>query len=145
VTSVVVSEGNGEWTEYAGGFTDMQVQRRSTEMPGTKTKSNSKRVSDLSGGVALTASSPSAKSVGTPKRKMTFKEKHALETLPKTIEKLTADAERIQVELDDATLYTRDRTKFEKLSAEAGKLREKLAQSEDEWLSLEMLKAEAEG
>jgi ABC transport system ATP-binding/permease protein len=146
VTSVIAAEGNGEWTEYAGGFSDMQMQRRSTEMPGTKTKSGAnKRGGDPAGGSTLAPSSPSAKSSGVPKRKLTFKEKHALETLPKTIEKLNADAERIQVQLDDPALYARDRAKFESLSAEAGKLRQALAAAEDQWLELEMLKGESEG
>src|SRR5204863_7601578 len=39
VTSIVVSEGNGSWIEYAGGYTDMLAQRAAAQLPvsGTKT------------------------------------------------------------------------------------------------------------
>ena len=144
VTSVIAAEGNGQWTEYAGGFSDMQMQRRTTEMLGTKTKPN-RRATESPGGIGLVPSSPSAKAAAAPKRKLTFKEKHALDTLPKTIEKLTADAARLQALLDDPALYNRDRAKFEQLSADAGRTRTALATAEDEWLDLEMARSGTDG
>ena len=144
VTSVIAAEGNGQWTEYAGGFSDMQMQRRTTEMPSTKTKSI-RRATESPGGIGLVPSSPSAKAAAAPKRKLTFKEKHALDTLPKTIEKLTADAARLQALLDDPALYNRDRAKFEQLSADAGRTRTALATAEDEWLDLEMARSGTDG
>ena len=144
VTSVIAAEGNGQWTEYAGGFSDMQMQRRTTEMPSTKTKSI-RRATESPGGIGLVPSSPSAKAAAAPKRKLSFKEKHALDTLPKTIEKLTADAARLQALLDDPALYNRDRAKFEQLSADAGRTRAALATAEDEWLDLEMARSGTDG
>src|SRR5262245_4440008 len=80
VTSVIAPEGDGRWIEYAGGYTDMLSQRgadlkREPVKAGTEEKKESK------------AGAPSTAG----KRKLNFKEKHALETLPKTIAKLQAE------------------------------------------------------
>ena len=58
------------------------------------------------------AASPS----GAPKRRLNFNEKHALETLPKTIAKLQADIAKHQRFLDDPDLYKKDRKKFDSAS-----------------------------
>ena len=79
------------------------------------------------------------------KRKLSFKDKHALETLPATMDKLTADIARIQEKLSDPALYTRDPAAFAKLTDAAGKAQADLAAAEEEWLRLEMLREEIEG
>jgi ATP-binding cassette subfamily F protein uup len=76
------------------------------------------------------------------KRRMTFKDKHALETLPKTIAALQVEANALQQKLSDPQLYARDRATFEKASSELGALQQKLAAAEEQWLALEMLREE---
>jgi ATP-binding cassette subfamily F protein uup len=71
---------------------------------------------------------------------MGFKEKHALETLPKTIAALQAEADAHQAKLADPGLYARDRAAFERTSAALGELLRKIAAAEDEWLALEILR-----
>ena len=76
VTGVIVPEGDGRWIEYAGGYSDMLAQRGADltrEAP--KADARQSRPSRT----ASTGAAPRAK------RRMTFKDKHALETLPKTI------------------------------------------------------------
>ena len=131
VASVIASEGDGRWVEYAGGYSDMLAQRRDV-LPAAKPATKSK--SEEAGARA-----------GQPKRKLSFKEKHALETLPKTIETLIRDAEGWQKKLDDPALFARDRAAFEAASAALGALRKKIAVAEDKWVELEMLRAELEG
>ena len=46
---------------------------------------------------------------------MTFKDKHALETLPKTIAALQEELRKLQNKLDDPQFYARDRSGFEKV------------------------------
>jgi hypothetical protein len=79
-----------------------------------------------------------------PKRKLSFNEKHALETLPKKMETLQADIARLQRVLDDPDLYTRDRRKFDDTSAAIAKAHEELSAAEERWLELEMLREEIE-
>jgi ATP-binding cassette subfamily F protein uup len=86
------------------------------------------------------AAAPSA----TPKRRLNFNEKHALQTLPKTIEKLQAEIARQQNVLDDPDLYARDRKKFDQASAAMATAHQELAAAEDRWLELEVLREEIE-
>jgi ATP-binding cassette subfamily F protein uup len=136
VTSVIAAEGDGRWVEYAGGYTDMLAQRGAVPVPTAKTAK-----------VVEPASEPPAKAapVTPAKRRLSFKERHALETLPRTIEALTARAAALQGKLEAPGFYARDRAGFEAVSAELGAIRTQLTTAEDEWLTLEMLRAELEG
>jgi ATP-binding cassette subfamily F protein uup len=134
VTSVIVPEGNGRWIEYAGGYTDMLAQR------GADLKREPAKPADEERKETRAAASPSA----TPKRRLNFNEKHALETLPKTMTKLQAEIARQQKMLDDPDLYTRDRKKFDRASAAIATAQQELATAEDRWLELEVLREEIE-
>src|SRR4051794_14262631 len=107
VTSVIVPEGNGRWIEYAGGYSDMLAQR------GADLKRETLRTApgDESNGPKLALPSKAAK------RRLSFHEKHALETLPKTIAKLQAEIAKQQRVLGDPDLYSNDRGKFDAVSA----------------------------
>ena len=76
---------------------------------------------------------------------MTFKDKHALETLPKTIAALQAEAEALQAKLDDPQFYARDRAGFEKVTTDLGETQRKIAAAEEQWLELEILREEFAG
>ena len=136
VTSVIVPEGNGRWIEYAGGYSDMLAQRgadlkRETAKTVVATKGRRRE-----GGQGASSSAP--------KRRLNFNEKHALETLPKTIAKLQAEIEKHRLALDDPDLYGRDRKKFDQASAAMTKAQEELQAAEDKWLELEVLREEIE-
>ncbi len=132
VTSVIVPEGDGRWTEYAGGYTDMLAQRGEDL---TRTKPAKAK-----------ADRPDPERVPTPaaarKRKLSFNEKHALETLPKTIADLEAQARTLQKQLDDASLFVRDRAAFDKATQALGEVQTRLADAEERWLALEILREE---
>jgi ATP-binding cassette subfamily F protein uup len=134
VTSVIAPEGNGRWIEYAGGYTDMLAQRGA----------------DLKREVAKPAAAAADKEIktaaasATPRRRLNFNEKHALETLPKTIAKLQAAIAKQQKLLDDPDLYAKDRKKFDEASAAIATAQQELAAAEDRWLELEVLREEIE-
>jgi ATP-binding cassette subfamily F protein uup len=132
VTSVIVPEGDGRWTEYAGGYTDMLAQRGEDL---TRTKP-AKAKADRS----------DPERVPTPaaarKRKLSFNEKHALETLAKTLADLEAQARPLQKQLDDASLFVRDRAAFDKATQALGEVQTRLADAEERWLALEILREE---
>src|SRR5690349_838636 len=77
VTSVIAPEGNGKWIEYAGGYSDMLSQR------GADLKREAVKAAAVERDKAATNGAAS----GAPKRRLSFNDKHALETLPKTIAK----------------------------------------------------------
>jgi ATP-binding cassette subfamily F protein uup len=87
---------------------------------------------------------PKAVASGTAKRRLNFNEKHALETLPKTIAKLQAEIAKQRRHLDDPDLYRKDRKKFDKASDALTTAQKELQEAEDKWLELEMLREEIE-
>jgi ATP-binding cassette subfamily F protein uup len=135
VNAVILSEGNGQWTEYAGGYSDMLAQRgqgaASKKPPRPKT---------VAGKVPSPA--PDAK---TGKRRLSFHEKHALETLPQQIAKLQGRIGQLQQRLDDPNLYARDREQFGEISNSLAAAQLELAAAEEKWLKLEILREEIEG
>ncbi|HEY0850627.1 MAG TPA: ATP-binding cassette domain-containing protein [Bradyrhizobium sp.] len=135
VTSVIVPEGNGRWIEYAGGYSDMLLQR------GADLKREHAKAAPA---VEEKRDTRPAASSAAPKRRLSFNEKHALETLPKTIEKLQAEIAKQQRLLDDPDLYRKDRGKFDEASAAIATAQNELAAAEDRWLELEVLREEIE-
>ncbi|WP_445487509.1 ABC-F family ATP-binding cassette domain-containing protein [Rhodopseudomonas sp. RCAM05734] len=138
VTSVIVPEGNGKWQEYAGGYTDMLTQR------GADLKREAKTAAD-----AVSAKSGGGKSNGAAakpaaKKKMNFKDKHLLDTLPKAISGFQAEIAKQQRHLDDPNLYKKDRKKFDTVSAALAAAQKGLAEAEEKWLELETLREEIE-
>jgi len=79
------------------------------------------------------------------KRRLSFKEKHALETLPGRIAELEAQITKVQAVMDDPELFRRDPARFEAATAKLGELQLALNQAEEQWLELEMLREELEG
>jgi ATP-binding cassette subfamily F protein uup len=137
VTSVLAAEGDGRWTEYAGGYSDMLSQRRERlpERSVPRASPRSERV----------VPPPTERSPVQPKRKLSFREKHALETLPGTIEALHAEVAALRERLADPTRFERDVAALSRTAAELDSAERKLASAEDEWLALEMLREEIEG
>jgi ATP-binding cassette subfamily F protein uup len=140
VGSVIVPEGDGRWTEYAGGYADMLTQRGSDLWW---------RRGEGAGKPAAKSSKPKDKLASAPRKperkKLSFKQKHALETLPARIEALHADIAALQDRLSDPGLYARDVKAFERTSAKLAEAQAALHAAEEEWFELEMLREEIEG
>jgi ABC transport system ATP-binding/permease protein len=131
--SVVVAEGEGRWVEYAGGYSDMVAQRGFGLGPAVKPKAAEKKPARVE--------TPRAE----PKRRLSFKEKHALETLPEKMEKLRAAAAKLHDILADHELYARDPKRFNDATALLARTEAELASAEDQWLELEILREELGG
>ena len=134
VTSVIAPDGHGRWIEYAGGgYSDMLAQRGS----------DLKREAAKAPVIEQKQAKPAAPSP-LPKRRLSFNEKHALETLPKRIAALQADIAGRQRLLDDPDLYRKDRKTFDEVSLAVARAQEELTAAEDRWLELEVLREEIE-
>jgi ATP-binding cassette subfamily F protein uup len=133
VNSVIAPEGNGRWTEYAGGYSDM-IAQRGGDLAGRKIEREAPKAER-----APAADAPKQK------RKLSFNEKYALENLPKQMAKLETDMKALQVKLDDPQLYARDRKAFDDATAKLATVQTELHEAEEKWLALEMLREEIEG
>ncbi len=139
VSSVIASEGEGQWLEYAGGYSDMQAQRTAgstkvVEKP-SATKTNRADISTPRQG---------PRPPGDQKRKLSFKDKHALETLPKRMDEFQAEIDATRKSLSDPDLYARDPAKFAALSDKLTLAEQNIAKAEEQWLELEILREEIE-
>ena len=136
VHAVIVPEGNGRWTEYAGGYTEMLAQRSadSAARPAAKAKA-----------ARTPAAAEPSRSAPPAKRRLSFHEKHALETLPKQIEALQAKVRALQKSFHDPGLYARDQKAFTEKSGQLAAAQAELAAAEEKWLQLEIRREEIEG
>ena len=134
-TSVIVSDGGGQWTEYPGGYSDMVTQRGYgvTAPPNAGKTKGGKQAA-----LPQTTSHPA-------KQKLSFKQKHALETLPKEMKKLEAEIVKLNTMLADGSLYAKNPQKFTDTGKALEKAQAALAKAEDEWLTLEALRETIEG
>jgi ATP-binding cassette subfamily F protein uup len=137
-SAVIVAEGGGAWQEYAGGYSDMVAQRGSG-VSSTPAVARSTKPAEKAKPAAPVEAKPASK------RKLSFKEKHALETLPQQIETLRAKLAKLGALLHDPDLFRRDPAKFKKSSEEFAATQASIAVAEDQWLELELLKEEIEG
>jgi len=129
-TSVLVADGDGVWTDYPGGYTDMVTQRGVGVQAVTVEAVRGKKV----------AAAPAV--AATPKRKLSFKEQHALDALPKRIAELQAEIAALQGRLGDAGLFARDRAGFDRANAALATANAALEAAEEQWLELEMKREE---
>jgi ABC transport system ATP-binding/permease protein len=134
-TSVLMSEAEGRWLEYAGGYSDMVAQR------GVGVESR--------GGAQAARAEPKEKPVPREKpvgrARLSFKEQHALATLPAKMEELRGKIGKLKQLLDDPELYTRDPGKFSRAGVVLAETEGELARAEEEWLELEIKREEIEG
>ncbi|MCJ2032926.1 ABC-F family ATP-binding cassette domain-containing protein [Methylobacterium sp. J-068] len=143
VGSVLVSEGEGRWVEYAGGYTDMIAQRgegvqaRAAFRAG-KAEARGEARERAKAPDAAGKDSSGKDSAG--KLKLGFKDQHELKTLPDRMKKLESDIAKLREVLADPGLYARDAARFSKASDLLSLAESELSKAEDRWLELEMLR-----
>lgn len=131
-TSILMFEGDGKWTEYAGGYSDMVAQR------GAGVEARDMKVAERERSSAVQVSKPQAK------RKLSFKEKFALESLPAKMTALGLELSTLEQKLSDANLFARDPRGFEKIMARLTAVQAEKTNAEEQWLELEMMREEFE-
>jgi ABC transport system ATP-binding/permease protein len=123
-TEILFAEGDGTWTEYAGGYSDMVRQRGAGIVAASAP--------------AKETAAPKAERAGGPARKLSYKDQRALDALPGQIGALTAKLSDIEARL------AAPGGDVQKLSADYARLKAEIEAAEEEWLRLEMLKEEME-
>ncbi|MHA6287581.1 ABC-F family ATP-binding cassette domain-containing protein [Maricaulis sp. CAU 1757] len=136
-SSVIVAEGNGQWREYPGGYSDMVAQRGSgvtalAEKRGPDAPSQPK------------AAEPAPVAAPPERRRMANKDKYALKLLPGEIEALEARIAKLETEMADPDLF-KDSVRFATVSKQLADALTEKSDKEDRWLELEALREEIEG
>ena len=142
VTSVVVAEGDGRWVEYAGGYSDMLAQRGSgvaVQDPGGQRQSSPTREA------AATPANRTDNNAARSQKKLSFKDKHALDQLPQRMEALASKIAEIEAELADASLFQQQPQRFAELSSQLAAAQQQLEMAEEQWLELEIKREQLEG
>jgi ATP-binding cassette subfamily F protein uup len=128
-TTIVAAEGNGRFAEYAGGYSDMLMQRAPKAEP-AKPRAAKK---------AAVERPAKERPV-----KMNFSDSHDLKTLPEKIAAAEIEIGKLEHQLADAGLYARDAVRFAELSGRLAGLKAQKDADEERWLALEMLREEFE-
>ena len=122
VTSVIAVEGDGLAVEYAGGYSDYLVQRRSAAEP-LPEKSQPR--------------SAKPRPTRAPNSKLSYKDQRELERLPDLIERLTAEIGELETALGDPALYQKAPEQFRATTARLEAAIAELDTQEARWLELE--------
>ena len=126
VNAVIVPEGDGRWSEYAGGYSDMLAQRGqelATRQPALRPPV-AKKTPVLANQVA--------------RPRLSYQEVRALASLPETIAALGTEIEDLSAKLGDPGLYQRDPESFRQASEALGLKQSQLKAAEEQWLELEI-------
>ncbi|MEL6378843.1 MAG: ABC-F family ATP-binding cassette domain-containing protein [Pseudomonadota bacterium] len=148
VTSTIapsVPQSPGGWTRYAGGYSDLIDQVGAGVFFGRKGAVPSVRApfdTANEAGAKDRAQKPAAR---TSRQKLSFKEKHALETLPAEMERLEKDIADCRTTLAKPDLFTSAPDLFHQTTQRLEKAETALATAEEDWLQLELKREEIEG
>ncbi len=123
VTSTLASEGAGRWIEYAGGYSDMVLQRGTPDAV-----------------AAERAKGSPPKRLAQRAAKMSFKDKTALETLPAQIKSTESEIAQLQRTLASPTLYSKYPARFREATEALAAAQVRLVRDEERWLELEVMR-----
>ena len=124
-TQIVLAEGDGRFTEYAGGYADMLFQR-GEQVPVRPEPRKS------------APGAPVEKRPRTSAPKMNFADAHALKVLPEKIAAAELSIAALEKDLSEDGLYAGNPKRFADLSARLADLRGQKDADEERWLALEM-------
>jgi ATP-binding cassette subfamily F protein uup len=127
-TEILFAEGDGTWTAYAGGYSDMVRQRGS----GVTAAAVAVKAAFVAGKAERAAGA---------KRKLSFKDQRALDLLPGKIEALRARL----VDLEAQLARSPGADKVQALSAQYAAAKAEIDAGEEEWLRLETMREALEG
>jgi len=128
VTQVIVAEGEGNWKEYIGGYTDWERVRAVPE-PRTAAPRAEAR--------AQPKEKPAAPAPAPKAKRLSSKEQRELDELPALIAALEAEQKSITEKLADPNLYREQPAEVKKLNERYAQLDEQLMSSLEKWEAIE--------
>lgn len=119
VTVTLGLDGSGKVDIVAGGYADWEAKR--VKPTAAKAKASSTE-----------AAPPPPQS----RKKLSYKDQRDYDLLPARIEAIEKEMARIEADLSDGSLFTRDNARFTALTGKLEALRDEKAAAEDRWLEL---------
>ncbi len=127
VTAILAFDGDGKIVAHAGGYSDYLARRKATnsgkDNKDSKTKSAKKP-------------KPASSDTRGQTTRLSFKDKHALDTLPDEIAALEQQINALDVLLADPNLFNKDPDKFNKAAEAHVSLRAEKEAKELQWLAV---------
>ena len=134
VTQVIVAEGQGQWREYVGGYSDWErvkaIEPKTAPAPAA-----------AKAAPAPAAEAPAAAS-GAKKVKLSYKEQRELEELPKLIASLEDEQALITAQLNAPDFYKTNPADARRINARFSEIDEQLMEALERW---EQIEARARG
>jgi ATP-binding cassette subfamily F protein uup len=127
VTQVIVSEGQGLWREYVGGYSDWERVRNEAPAPQVSKPAAAKPTE----APAATASAQ-AKKV-----KLSYKEQRELEELPQLIASLEAEQSAITAQLNGPDFYKTNPADAKRMTARYAEVEEQMLEALERWETIE--------
>jgi ATP-binding cassette subfamily F protein uup len=134
VTSVIASEGNGQWREYVGGFSDWQTQSARAERLAQESRDKS-APKDSPKDAAPKDSAAGRNAQRTVK--LSFKEQRELEALPERIAALEAEQKAIGAKLEDGSIFAKEPQEGTRLTERYAAIDDELLEALERWEALE--------
>ena len=142
VTGLLAVEGDGKIVAHAGGYSDyLERRKRAHERATERAEARGDKAAKSKAGKSKASKSASgANSTRAPR--LSFKDKHALDTLPGEIDALEAKIDKLEAVLGDPDLFATDPDKFARTADAIAALRTEKDDKELAWLDAAQ-KAEA--
>jgi ATP-binding cassette subfamily F protein uup len=136
VTEVIVSEGQGMWREFVGGFSDWERVKSSAPAQAPAAQAPKASANNAS------ETSSSAPSAAVKKVKLSYKEQRELEELPKLIATLEDEQSAITAMLNAPDFYKTNPADARRINARFAEIEQQLLDTLERW---ERLEARANG
>ena len=127
VTQVIVSEGEGYWREYVGGYTDWERQRPT--QAALSASRNSARPEAPAPGVATATVAK--------QKKLSYKEQRELEELPNIMAKLEDEQAVLAGQLSHPDFYKKTPAEGKRLNARMAEIEQELLAALEKWEEIE--------
>jgi len=125
VNKILYFKGNGEIIIFNGGYHDFLSQKEQIISSNTNILEKKSNIKDSE-----------ANTNKTGKKKLTFKLKFELDKIPKEIDMLKNQLEKLEQIISDPSLYEKDNILFIDTSNKIGSIQLKLQEKEERWLQL---------
>jgi ABC transport system ATP-binding/permease protein len=126
VTQVIVSEGQGLWREYVGGYSDWERVR--SQAPATAAKPAAPKPAEAA---------PAQQAASAKKAKLSYKEQRELEELPKLIASLEDEQSAITAQLNSADFYKTNPADARRMTDRFAAIDEELLVALERWEQIE--------
>ncbi|MDB2391137.1 ATP-binding cassette domain-containing protein [Alphaproteobacteria bacterium] len=132
VTGLLAFEGDGKIVAHAGGYSDyLERRKRADERAETRAEKGTKNTKAGKN----KASKPMSENNNIRAPRLSFKDKHALETLPDEIAALENNISKLEAVLADPDLFAKDPDRFTRSADEIAALRSEKDDKELAWLA----------